>query len=128
MQYCYGKPQNGMYVDGHERTDVVTYHQEVFLPFWAAIEDRMMTWDKDGKPTDPCAMPNFLEQKCVVLVTHDESTFYANGRRKSRWIHGSERPEPVRKGEGSSLMVSDFCSPDLGWLRSKDGLVMSLGN
>jgi hypothetical protein len=117
-----------MYVDGHECTDVVTYHQSVFLPFWAAIEDRMMTWDKDGKPTDPHAMPNFPEQKRVVSVTHDESTFYAHDRCKSRWIHGSERPEPVCKCEGSSLMVSDFCSLDLGWLRSKDGSVMSLGN
>ncbi|KIJ50790.1 hypothetical protein M422DRAFT_159330 [Sphaerobolus stellatus SS14] len=59
--------------------------------------------------------------KRIILVTHDESTFYANDRRKNRWIHVSETPEPVRKGEGASIMVSDFCSPDLGWLKSKDG-------
>ncbi|KIJ27259.1 hypothetical protein M422DRAFT_271572 [Sphaerobolus stellatus SS14] len=33
----------------------------------------------------------------------------------------SEKPEPVQKGEGASIMVSDFCSPDLGWLQSKNG-------
>jgi len=57
----------------------------------------------------------------VVLITHDESTFYANDRRKTRWVHESEKATPNPKGEGVSIMVSDFCSPDLGWLRSKDG-------
>lgn len=27
----------------------------------------------------------------------------------------------VKKGEGVSIMVSDFCSPDLGWLKLQDG-------
>lgn len=66
-------------------------------------------------------MPTFPEQKWVVLVTHDESTFYTNDRHKTHWMHATEKPELVRKGEGSSIMVSDFCSPDLGWLKSKDG-------
>ncbi|KAF8574367.1 hypothetical protein K439DRAFT_1649791 [Ramaria rubella] len=121
MEYRYGKPQNGMYVDDHERADVVEYRTAVFLPFWAGIEDRMMTWSKDNQPSYPRGMPTFPQQKQVVLVTHDESTFYANDRRKMRWVHISEKPEPVCKGEGTSLMVSDFCSPDLGWLKSKDG-------
>ncbi|KAF8578583.1 hypothetical protein K439DRAFT_1648741 [Ramaria rubella] len=80
-----------------------------------------MTWSKDNQPSYPQGMPTFPQQKRVVLVTHDESTFYANDRCKTRWVHISEKPEPVHKGEGTSLMVSDFCSPDLGWLKSKDG-------
>ncbi|KAF8587993.1 hypothetical protein K439DRAFT_1645669 [Ramaria rubella] len=102
MRYRYRKAANGMYVDGHECDDVVEYHTNIFLPF--------------------CAMPTFPEQKCIVLVTHDKSTFYENDRCKTHWVHATEKPEPVRKGEGSSLMVSDFASPDLGWLKSKDGL------
>jgi len=35
--------------------------------------------------------------------------------------HISEKAQPIQKGEGTSIMVSDFCSPDLGWLKSKDG-------
>ncbi|KIJ53757.1 hypothetical protein M422DRAFT_129077, partial [Sphaerobolus stellatus SS14] len=79
MEYHFGKGTNGMYIDGHEREDVVV-------------------------PPD-LHMPG---SKRIVLVTHDESTFYANDRRKKRWIHVSETPEPVRKGEGASIMVSDF--------------------
>jgi hypothetical protein len=121
MQYQYGKAPNGMYVDGHKFQDVVDYRQEVFLPFWASIEDHMMTWTRENQPINPHAMLTFPEQKCIVLVTHDKSTFYANDRRKTRCVHATETAEPVRKGEGVSLMVLDFCSPDLGWLTSKDG-------
>ncbi|KIJ33510.1 hypothetical protein M422DRAFT_264441 [Sphaerobolus stellatus SS14] len=119
MEYRYGKPSKGMFTDGHERPDVVDYRQNVFLPLWAALQKRMKTWDQDGIQTDlkGCSMPN---NKLVVLLTHDESTFYAHDCRETRWIHKSEKPTPVRKGEGSSIMVSDFCSPDLGWLKSKD--------
>ncbi|KAF8587995.1 hypothetical protein K439DRAFT_1645670 [Ramaria rubella] len=81
-----------------------------------------MTWTNENDPVYPSAMPTFPEQKCIVLVTHDKSTFYENDRCKTHWVHATEKPEPVRKGEGSSLMVSDFASPDLGWLKSKDGL------
>ncbi|TDL16543.1 hypothetical protein BD410DRAFT_707189, partial [Rickenella mellea] len=59
----------------------------------------------------------------LVLVTHDESTFYANNRKKTLWVHVSATPKPQVKGEGASIMVSDFCSPDIGWLRTDDGCV-----
>ena len=110
-----------MYIYGHEREDVVEYHTKVFLPFWFSIEEHMMTWDNNNEPILPCGMAMFPQKKHVVLVTHDDSTFYANDHRKTQWIHKSERPEPVCKGEGSSLIMSDFCSLDLGWLKSKDG-------
>ncbi|KIJ42644.1 hypothetical protein M422DRAFT_170720 [Sphaerobolus stellatus SS14] len=120
MEYRYGKPVKGMFIDGHERADVVDYRQGIFLPFWASIQDQMAVWDRENNRTLP-ALPEFPKRKRVVLVTHDESTFYAHDQRQTRWIHTSEKPEPVRKGEGSSIMVSDFMSPDLGWLKSKDG-------
>ncbi|KIJ48164.1 hypothetical protein M422DRAFT_162848 [Sphaerobolus stellatus SS14] len=120
MEYRYGKPSKGMFIDGHERADVVDYRQNVFLSIWAALQERIMLWNRDSIPTDPksCSFPN---RKRVVLLTHDESTFYAHDRQETRWIHNSENPTPAKKGEGSSIMVSNFCSPDLGWLKSKDG-------
>ncbi|KIJ33887.1 hypothetical protein M422DRAFT_182735 [Sphaerobolus stellatus SS14] len=121
MEFHYGTGKNGMYIDGHEHEDVVNYRQNTFLPLWySTIEPHMVHWTSDGKELPP-SLPDFPLNKRVVLVTHDESTFYANDRRKLRWIHKSEKPEPVQKGEGTSIMVSDFCSPDLGWLRSKNG-------
>ncbi|KAF8575281.1 hypothetical protein K439DRAFT_1623731, partial [Ramaria rubella] len=106
MQYRYGKTPHGMYVDGHERQDVVDYRTHIFLPFWASIEGRMMTWTHENTPVYPKAITSFPAQKRVVLT---------------RWVHVTEKAEPVRKGEGASIMVSDFCSRDLGWLKSKDG-------
>ncbi|KIJ31493.1 hypothetical protein M422DRAFT_266870 [Sphaerobolus stellatus SS14] len=119
MEYRYGRPQKGMFIDGHERADVVDYQENVFLPLWVELQDRMMHWDRNMIPTDPI-LHDFPQKKRVVLLTHDESTYYANDCRETRWIHKSENPTPACKGEGSSIMVSDFCSPDLGWLKSKD--------
>jgi len=87
MEYWYGKPKNGMYVDGHECEDVVAYRRDVFLPFWMSIESRMMKWDNDNTPVLPQGIPNFPQQKCIVLVTHDELTFYANDCQTTHWIH-----------------------------------------
>jgi hypothetical protein len=56
-----------------------------------------------------------------VIWYHDESTFYANDRRKTYWVHKDEKAIPQPKGEGASLMVADFVSADYGWLRSPDG-------
>ena len=84
-----------MYVDGHECADVVKYQMDVFLPFWASIKGEMMKWDNKNIPILPNGIPTFPQRKRIVLVTHDESTFYANDQRKTRWVHASENPEPV---------------------------------
>jgi len=55
-----------------------------------------------------------------VMWNHDESIYYAHDRRKIRWVHKDETAVPQPKGEGASLMVADFVSPDYGWLRSPD--------
>ena len=57
----------------------------------------------------------------MVLWFHDESTFYANDRRQTRWVHKSETAVPCAKGEGASQMVADFVLADHGWLRSPNG-------
>ncbi len=77
-----------------------------------------MTWDHDGGIND------FLLSRHIILVTHDESTFYGNDWHLVRWINDEETPLPHTMGEGPSIMVSDFCLPDIGWLWSKDGQVI----
>ena len=54
----------------------------------------------------------------VRLVWHDESTFYANDRREVRWVDAEEKAVPRPKGEGVSLMVSDFFTAEDRWLKS----------
>lgn len=120
MKYRYAKEPSGQYIDGHNRKDVVKYRQDVFVPFWNSVEPQMKKWDNDGVVTNT-VLTNFPWEKCIVLVSHDESTFYAHDCRKTRWVHKDETAKPRTKGEGVSLMVSDFCTPEFCWLRSKDG-------
>jgi hypothetical protein len=117
LGYRWTTNPNGQYVDGHERKDVIDYRQKIFLPWWMSIEERTRKWTDDQKEEMIGEQP---ANRRVVVWFHDESTFYANDRRKLRWVHKNETAIPHPKGEGASLMVSDFVSADYGWLRSPD--------
>ncbi|KDQ06947.1 hypothetical protein BOTBODRAFT_231037 [Botryobasidium botryosum FD-172 SS1] len=83
-EYRWKKASGGQYIDGHERDDVVTYRQTIFLPTWAEFLLRTRQFI-DGKVCfGPPRAPGY-----VVIWNHDESTFYANNRRKIRWVHVS---------------------------------------
>jgi hypothetical protein len=116
MDYRWVQDHRGQYVNGHEREDVVNYRQNVFLKRWASEEGKMCSWGEDNEELCDISIERPL---CVWF--HDESTFYANDRRKSKWVHQSTSATPYTKGEGASLMVADFVSADHGWLRSPDG-------
>ena len=69
-------------------------------------------------------MPGAIGHFCLILVTHDESTFYQNDQWKIYWGHpGSATPKP--KGEGVSLMVSDFLASEWGRLRDNNRCVIA---
>ena len=81
----------------------------------------MVTYDWDGAVNmKPKGL--YVPGGCfwLILVTHDESTFYSNEQPKSKWTHTSEKPTPECKGNGVSLMVSDFLVPEWGWLRDNE--------
>src|SRR5947209_17482597 len=78
----------------------------------------MRIWSSEMSEEEMGPLP---QSRRVVIWFHDESTFYANDRRKPRWVHKSETAVPYTKGEGASLMITDFVSADYGWLRSPDG-------
>jgi hypothetical protein len=123
LKFRWVKDHKGQYVDGHERTDVVQYRQEVFLLAWYGLEGRIRAWKGDKMDTleDVVELINEARKRIVVWF-HDESIFYAHDRRKSQWVADDSSPLPYAKGEGVSLMVTDFVSADYGWLRSKDSL------
>lgn len=105
MEYRYGKEKKGQYVDGHEGPDIVKYQQDVFLAKWPKLEERMVVLDKEGEIV---SQPNPTIYH-IVPITHDESTFYTNDQcSQTCWIHQSEGPVPIWKGDGTSCMVSDF--------------------
>jgi hypothetical protein len=122
MGWRYGKKRNGMYVDGHEREDIVEYREE-FIKRWKVYEKRMYSYDNDGnREGELNGFPVSSGQRFrLILVTHDESTFYETDRWKSVWTHRSDKAVPLKKGEGASLMASDFLTVEWGRLQSEDG-------
>ncbi|EPQ50851.1 hypothetical protein GLOTRDRAFT_108476 [Gloeophyllum trabeum ATCC 11539] len=105
---------SGQYVDGHEREDVTTYRQEIFLPTIAELEWNLRRW-KDG--IEEMTGEKLPRNRRTVIWWHDESTFYAHDRRLIYWVPKDATAVPRQKGEGASLMVADFVSADYGWLR-----------
>ncbi|KAF9063745.1 hypothetical protein BDP27DRAFT_1202371, partial [Rhodocollybia butyracea] len=119
LDWRYGMKQKGMYIDGHERQDVVAYRKE-FLKRWKEYEKRMVTYDNNGNPSFPKGFPVPQGPRFrLILVTHNESTFYAHDRRKSVWTNSTQGPTPERKGDGPSIMVSAYLTPDWGLLRDE---------
>ena len=121
LNWWYTRKKNGMYVDGHERDDVIQYRNE-FIGRWKEYEKRFLKFDNDRNQTNqlngfPVAQIGRFQ---IILVTHDESTFYANDRRKTKWIHTSQTAVAEAKGEGQSIMASEFCVPEWGRLHDGD--------
>jgi hypothetical protein len=112
MSYRWTKTPAGQYVDGHERIDVVEYHQTKFLPIFMELLSRMCTYTTKGNE----CLVSPLTTCCLVVWNHDESTYYANDWRKIRWVHKNETAMPYAKGEGPSMMIADMISPDYGFL------------
>ena len=108
MGYSWRSAKKGVYIDGHEREDVVQYRQEVFLPTIQAVRSRLATWDDDGNVVKEGVLPE--EGRWVVIVTHDESTFNANDGRRQLWLQDKENPLRP-KGNGKGIMVSEFLTP-----------------
>jgi len=99
--------KKGVYQDSHEKADVTTYRQEVFLPRIERLQSQMMEWDQDLNVIDKSYE---LGSRPLVFITHDECTFNSNDGRKKIWIH--ENQAPIRKkGRGQGLHVSDFLTP-----------------
>jgi hypothetical protein len=116
MGYRWKHNLKGQYVDGHERQDVVDYHQNIFLPAIMEFEGRMRRWTEDHGwdllPLVTCA---------TALWYHDEMSFQVHDQHQTAWYHNSTTPVPYAKGEGASIMIADFISADYSWLQSPDG-------
>ncbi|KAH8986707.1 hypothetical protein EDB92DRAFT_1787601, partial [Lactarius akahatsu] len=118
LDWQYGQPRKGMYIDGHEREDVVEY-RKAFVKRWKEYEKHFHLWDNNG---DLLPLPNGFPvpeahgRFHLILVTHDESTFFQNDLQKTHWAHKGDKPTPQPKGNGQSLMVSDFLTADWGHL------------
>lgn len=108
MGYTWRTPKKDVYLDGHERPDVVNDRQE-FLAKFKQFEPRLARWDENGNLEGGEAPPD--AGRWLVIVTHDESTFQVNDGRRHIWLQ--EGGDPLRpKGLGRGIMVSDFLTPN----------------
>ncbi len=99
--YKYGLWQKNVYVDGHERADVVAYRAN-FMHTVASYIDRMRFYGSEDMGEQ--ATYSSDDEPEVVWVTHDESGFYANDDGDRRWSD-KELLDLPKKGHGRSIMV-----------------------
>ena len=106
-----------VYYDGHERPDVIEYRQE-FLHEISEMEKWMPKPSNDDIMILEEPVLN-VNEKRHILITHDESIFYANDGKKTFW--GPAGHQPLRKkGTGLSLHVSDFLTEVDGRLKFEE--------
>ncbi|KAI6100664.1 hypothetical protein EV401DRAFT_1894503 [Pisolithus croceorrhizus] len=75
--------RKGVYMDGHERADVVEYRQGVFLPVMKEYERRMVHFDgPDLVRVEPDLFPG---EKPIKAYFHDECSFHANDNASHAW-------------------------------------------
>ena len=75
--------KKGVYMDGHERKDVVLYRKEIFLLMMEKYEARMVHYDG---PDLKCVEPRLAEgEKEIIPLFHDECCFHANDHTSSAW-------------------------------------------
>jgi len=105
LGFNYKNVSNGIYVDGHEREDVVAY-RKYFVSLMMGFKERMTQYDEE-KVTPPQLE---RDRKELVLVVHDECTFAAHDGKKFVWMQDGQ--PPLRpKGDGNCIMISQFLCP-----------------
>jgi len=77
--------RKGVYMDGHERPDVVKYHNNTFLRLMEKYWAKMAIWEmKESKlvQIDPVLGPG---EKRIIVLFQDESSFHANEYKRMIW-------------------------------------------
>lgn len=107
--------KKGYYTDGHNRKDVIEYRDNEFLPRMLSYERCMQEYS--GDLMDTIIPPDLLEgEKRIVLITHDESTFYCCEGKPLMWMENGKN-KLLPKTKGTSLMISGFCCDCHGFFR-----------
>ena len=105
--------KKGIYFDGHEREDVLEYRKQ-FLKEMQDFERLMPTFEGENmEQKNPLLLDH---EKLHILVTHDECLFYSNDDRPIIWAPLG-KPPLRKKGQGKSIMVSDFLLETIGRLK-----------
>ena len=110
--------KKGVYIDGHERDDVVQHRQRFLRQM---VSGGFLSRESAPSEEARSAFPNDLEPPPVerqhknIFIFHDESTFNANDDESLQW--GMPESQIIRpKSRGSGIMVSDFITEKDGYL------------
>ena len=115
-------PKKGVFIDGHERPDVVAQRNEFlrkvikigFLHFTDAPTPEAST----AVPTD-IEPPTAERRAKLVVFCHDESTFQCNDDQNMQWGYKSDKIMK-HKSKGAGIMISDFVDEHNGFLAFSD--------
>jgi len=116
LGWTFHRYQKGIYIDGHERVDVVRDREE-FIWKYDELSNFMPTFDQETlQQINPILESNM---KMHVFITHDECSFDSHDGETHGWGPQDEQPL-LKKGRGRTLMVSDFLCETIGTLRLSD--------
>ena len=107
--------KKGVFIDGHERSDVVEY-RKLYLRKLEILESTHAPPPPiSGEP----APVSSSDRRKLVLIFHDEVVYHSNDDQK--WMWSEKGKQPIRpKSQGRALMVSDFIEEHNGYLRLSD--------
>jgi hypothetical protein len=84
-------------------------------------ETSMVFYDDNMTEILPVLLPNGRQ---LVLITHDESTFYCNEGKKLFWMENGKK-KLLPKSKGTSIMISGFICPCHGFMSAEiDGTTL----
>jgi hypothetical protein len=105
LEMDYLRYSNGLYIDGHERLDVVE-HGEAFLKRMLEYANNFFQSEGDDMKIEmaPVLQSN---QRPLVWLTNDESCFSSHDGKATIRMDANDRPLRP-KGQGRSIVVSEF--------------------
>ena len=109
--------KKGVYIDGHERQDVVDYWK-LFLKKMEILET---THAQPPQASDEARLitESDSSKKHLVMIYHDESIFHSN--EDQGWAWAEKWGQQIKpKGKGRGIMISDFIEEYNGYLRFDD--------
>ena len=112
--------KKGVYIDGHEREDVVEERVR-YLDSLHAIESDHLSPPMPSDVLESDQIGNPSATKKLVTIFHDESTFQSSEDQRFMWSQ-PDQSTIKPKSRGSGRMVSDFIEEHAGYLR------LTLGN
>jgi hypothetical protein len=119
LGWRYGRRVKGVFVDGHERPDVVEYRDgpggyiETLLEYAKRFPfDRFTGSDNEEQNNfNPEPLPEGTRP--MIPVFHDETTCYANEGLPCTWLFMKDGvgPKLQKKGNGKSIMIAGYITP-----------------